>query len=83
MFRLQGHLDKQKQETHNHRFINFDEVTNDLRKFAETFNSYATRKTFATGFLNIALVGSYFRLFICFLTNLNTMQIQITTKQQM
>ena len=53
-------LDKQKQEAHNHRFINFDEVTNDLRKFAETFNSYATRKTFATGFLNIALVGNYF-----------------------
>lgn len=42
---------------HAHRFIDFDEVANDLKKFADSFNSYATKKTFVTGFFNLALVG--------------------------
>ena len=36
-----------------------DEITDDLKKFSNIFNSYATKKTFATGFFNLALVCKY------------------------
>jgi hypothetical protein len=32
-------------------------VGEDLKKISDIFNSYATRKTIATGFFNIALLG--------------------------
>jgi hypothetical protein len=72
--------DKHKQETNTNRFINFDEMTNDLRKLADIFNSYATRKTFATGFFNIALVGNYSAYF--FLVTLCLATISVTNVWQ-
>jgi hypothetical protein len=51
--------DLQKTEVHQERFINFNEMGNDLKKFSDIFNSYATKKTFATGFFNLALVGKF------------------------
>ena len=33
-----------------------DAIADDLKKFSSIFNSYATKKTFATGFFNLALV---------------------------
>ena len=39
------------------RFIDFNSINSDLIKFADLFNSYATKKTFVTAFFNIALIG--------------------------
>ena len=33
-------------------------IGQDLKKIADIFNSYATKKTFATGFFNLALIGN-------------------------
>lgn len=54
---LSNDLDTQKRDANNNRFIDFNEVGMDLKKFSDIFNSYATKKTFATGFFNLALVG--------------------------
>lgn len=43
---------------HSHLHLpHLDTVSHDLKKFSNIFNSYATKKTFATGFFNLALVG--------------------------
>ncbi len=52
--------DTTKKSIGQHRFINFNVISNDLQNFADTFNSYATKKTFVTGFFNIALIGNFF-----------------------
>lgn len=51
--------DTTKKTIGQHRFINFNQISNDLKNFSDTFNSYATKKTFVTGFFNIALIGKY------------------------
>ena len=47
--------DFRKKTVKNDRFINVD-----IKGLADIFNSYATKKTIATGFFNLALVSSNF-----------------------
>ncbi len=56
-------IDTTKKSVHHDRFINFDEIGQDLKKIADIFNSYATKKTFATGFFNLALIGNLVDIF--------------------
>lgn len=44
------------------KFINFEAITDtiDIKSLTNIFNSYATRKTLATGFFNLALVATNF-----------------------
>jgi len=66
-------IDNTKQSVHHDRFINFDEIGQDLKKIADIFNSYATKKTIATGFFNLALIGNFNILKISYLNNFNSL----------
>jgi hypothetical protein len=44
----------------NQKFINFNNLPIDLDALTKIFNSYATKKTIATGFFNLALVATNF-----------------------
>ena len=48
---------KKSYSTNHHLHLPHFDVGHDLKKFSSIFNSYATKKTFATGFFNLALVG--------------------------
>ena len=52
--------DLKKTTTQNERFIDFSGAKMDLSALSNIFNSYATKKTFATGFFNLALVATNF-----------------------
>jgi hypothetical protein len=48
-----------KSKAKNNRFLpNFKEINEDIHKIVQKFDSFATRKTIATGFFNIALIAT-------------------------
>lgn len=59
---LQRDEDTRVVHAHQNKFINIEAITPhiDLKGLTDIFNSYATRKTLATGFFNLALVATNF-----------------------